>query len=109
MEEAARDAMRLSPADNVATALRAIAAGEEVRLGGRDRVPARDAIPLCHKIALRPIGAGEPVLKYGHPIGVATETVEIGRHVHVHNMRSDRAGAASPGRPAPSPEVCRHG
>lgn len=108
-EEMDRDAMRLSPADNVATVLRAIAAGEEVRLGGGDRLWARDAVPLCHKIALRPIGAGEVVLKYGHPIGIATGPVEIGQHVHVHNMRSARAGAPSGEHLAPSPEIRQHG
>lgn len=86
-----RDAMRLSPLDNVATALRAIEPGDEVRLGGGEAVAARDAIPLCHKVALRPIAAGEAVVKYGHPIGAATGPIEPGRHVHVHNMRSARA------------------
>lgn len=86
--------MRLSPGDNVATALRAIAAGEEVRLAGGETVVALDAVPLCHKVALRPIAPGEPVLKYGHAIGDATAAIEPGRHVHVHNMRSARAGAA---------------
>lgn len=89
--EADRDAMRLSPLDNVATVLRAVAPGEAVRLGGGEAVPAADAIPLCHKLALRPIRAGEAVVKYGHPIGIATAAIEPGRHVHVHNMRSARA------------------
>ena len=92
--ETERDAMRLSPLDNVATVLRAVAAGEEVRVGDGEAVLARDAIPLCHKIALRGIAAGEAVVKYGHPIGDATAAVEPGRHVHVHNMRSARAASA---------------
>lgn len=101
--EADRDAMRLSPLDNVATVLRAVAPGEAVRLGGGEAVPAQDAIPLCHKLALRPIRAGEAVVKYGHPIGVATAAIEPGRHVHVHNMRSARAAPprAAPQRAAP--------
>ncbi len=91
--EADRDAMRLSPQDNVATVLRTVAPGESLRLGGGEAVAALDAIPLCHKLALRPIAAGEPVLKYGHPIGTATAAIAPGRHVHVHNMRSARAAA----------------
>lgn len=89
-----RDAIRLSPSDNVATVLRPVSAGETVRIGaGGAALTARDAIPLCHKIALAPIAPGEAVLKYGHPIGRATERIEAGRHVHVHNLRSARAAA----------------
>ena len=29
------------------------------------------------------------MLKYGAPIGVATEGIAPGSHVHVHNMKSD--------------------
>jgi altronate dehydratase len=32
------------------------------------------AIPLGHKFALRDIEAGEPVIKYGEVIGLATQT-----------------------------------
>lgn len=95
--EADRDAMRLSPLDNVATTLRAVAEGEDVRFDGGGRATALDPIPLCHKIALRPIAAGEAVLKYGHPIGIATAPIAAGRHVHVHNMRSARASAPESG------------
>lgn len=45
-------------------------------------------IPMAHKIARRPIAAGETVLKYGMPIGVATTAIAAGEHVHVHNIRS---------------------
>ncbi len=45
-------------------------------------------IPMAHKIARCPIAAGETVLKYGMPIGVATMPIAAGDHVHVHNIRS---------------------
>ena len=44
---------------------------------------------FAHKLAARPIAAGETVLKYNFPIGVATADIPAGAHVHVHNMRSD--------------------
>ncbi|QDA36569.1 altronate dehydratase (plasmid) [Paracoccus liaowanqingii] len=47
---------------------------------------AAEAIPAGHKIALRPIAAGEPVLKYGQVIGTATQAIAAGEHVHVHNL-----------------------
>ncbi len=97
MDAMERDAIRLSPLDNVATVLRPVAAGENLRLGdpSAGEVTARDAVPLCHKIALAPIAPGEAVLKYGHPIGEASEPIAVGRHVHVHNMRSARAKAGA--------------
>jgi len=88
------DAISLSPADNVATALRAVEAGERlrVRCGGEiATVVALEPIPLCHKVSLGPIGAETPVVKYGHPIGAAAAPIPAGAHVHVHNMRSARA------------------
>jgi len=51
---------------------------------------ARADIPLGHKIALRPIGEGEQVIKYNVPIGKATREILPGDHVHTHNLRSAR-------------------
>ncbi|UFN48455.1 UxaA family hydrolase [Roseomonas sp. OT10] len=92
------DAIRLEAADNVATVLRPVAAGESIRVAcGADvrLLPAIDAIPMCHKISLLPIAQGQAVVKYGQAIGLASAPVEAGRHVHVHNLRSARAGGAS--------------
>lgn len=47
-------------------------------------------IPYGHKIALRPIKKGETILKYGLSLGKATEDIEVGDHVHVHNIESNR-------------------
>lgn len=88
------DAICLSDADNVATVLRPVAAGEAVRVGcnGQTReLRAQEAIAFCHKVSLVPIGAGAAVVKYGHVIGSTIAAVGQGRHVHVHNMRSNRA------------------
>ena len=49
--------------------------------------PAR-RIPLGHKIALRPIAAGEKIVRFGVPVGIATADIAPGRLVHVHNVRS---------------------
>jgi altronate dehydratase len=80
--------IRLSDQDNVAVAARNIGAGTALEVGGL-RVVAADPIPFAHKIALRGIAAGEQVIKYGVPIGRASVAIEAGRHVHVHNVRSD--------------------
>ena len=45
-----------------------------------------------HKYALFPIKKGENVIKYGSPIGHATEDIEVGEHVHTHNLKTNLRG-----------------
>ncbi len=80
--------LRLAAEDNVAVAIKNIAAGTELEVDGL-RLVARDPIPFGHKLALRPVRPGEKLIKFGVPIGSATRATEPGGHVHVHNIRSD--------------------
>jgi len=80
--------IRLSEDDNVGVATSTLAPGDMLVVGALELV-ARDPIPFAHKVALRPIAAGERVIKFGVPIGRATAAIEAGRHVHVHNIKSD--------------------
>ena len=45
-----------------------------------------------HKYAVRDIEKGEKVIKYGFPIGTATEEIKTGEHVHSHNLQTDLSG-----------------
>ncbi len=45
-----------------------------------------------HKYALCKICKGEDVIKYGFPIGVATCDIEVGEHVHTHNLKTKLSG-----------------
>ena len=83
--------IRITERDNVAVALHAAAKGETLKAGDAV-VTAREDIPQGHKIALVPLAAGEAVVKYGFPIGHATEPVEAGSWVHTHNMRTNLSG-----------------
>jgi altronate hydrolase len=77
-------ALKLDDADDVAIARDAIASGTALaEFGG---LVARADIPAAHKIALRPIAAGEAVRRYGQVIGFATDAIAPGDHVHTHNM-----------------------
>ena len=80
--------IRLAEQDNVAVAIRNLAKGTEVEVEGV-ALTTRDPIPFAHKVAIRAIDAGGQVLKCGVPIGRAKVAIEPGRHVHVHNIRSD--------------------
>lgn len=87
-----RDALLLTPSDDVATALRPLGKGQQVHVEGLTQtLLIRQNIPLCHKVACRNIATGESVRKYGEVIGVATATIQAGTHVHVHNLKSRRS------------------
>jgi altronate dehydratase small subunit len=82
-------ALVISARDNVATALEPLDAGRAVCVGDLTIV-VTESIPRGHKIALRAIRAGEPVVKYGSPIGTASMDIPPGVHVHTHNVASAR-------------------
>ncbi len=86
-------AIIIHPSDNVATAMRDLAAGSRLALDVAGRpveVMLREDIPAGHKLSLRPIRRGETVRKYGEAIGTASRAVAAGSHVHVHNVKSSR-------------------
>ena len=82
---AENSAIHLHASDNVAVARVQLAPNTRLRIDGVD-VTVKDAVPAGHKIALRPIEAGEIVLRYGQNIGRAKERIEPGQHIHVHNL-----------------------
>lgn len=88
-----RHALAIKSEDNVATAIRDIAAGEVAHVGvddGAVTIAVSQAIGAGHKLALRKIAKGEDILKYGTVIGRATQDIAPGDHVHVHNVESTR-------------------
>lgn len=88
-ESQRRVVQRMHPSDNVATALRELQPGMLVPVDGVETA-VKSVIPFGHKVALRAIGAGSPVLKYGEAIGVASANIAPGEHVHTHNVESQR-------------------
>ncbi len=82
---------RISPLDNVAVALENLKTGETVG-SGKDRFPVLEPVQAGHKIALRDIGKGEAVLKYGFPIGTASSRIPRGAWVHTQNVKTRLSG-----------------
>jgi (2R)-sulfolactate sulfo-lyase subunit alpha len=83
------------PGDDVGVAVVDLAAGSEagaVTLEGQHvgTVNVLDAVPLGHKIAIRDLPEGKPVIEYGRAIGGATQKIPCGAHVHTHNLRTLR-------------------
>lgn len=86
-------ALILSEKDNVAVLLEDVKEGEEIEAKMDEfskKVVSKRSIPFGHKVALRTIGKGQPVIKYGEVIGVAIKEISEGSHVHVHNVASTR-------------------
>ncbi|QDC08674.1 altronate dehydratase [Oceanicola sp. D3] len=69
--------VRLSPDDNVVTAISPLEVGTE---------GATQLIPRGHKMAVEDIAKGAPVRKYAQVIGYAAEEIPAGAHVHSHNL-----------------------
>ena len=88
-------ALRLTAQDNVATVLDDVAASEEVVVADAagetvQTLPARTDIPRGHKIALTQLHPGMNAVKYGASLGLVTQEIPAGAHVHTHNLASAR-------------------
>jgi altronate hydrolase len=96
------DAVRIHPDDNVAVAIRPLSSGEQVMVGDA-QIALREDIPAGHKFALDRLDVGEPIVKYGFPIGAMTAPVSAGHWVHSHNLHTQLEGMSeyvySPGVP----------
>ncbi|WP_070001041.1 UxaA family hydrolase [Cellulosilyticum sp. I15G10I2] len=65
------DFIKINPEDNVMVALKET-----------------NGIPAGHKRAITDIKKGEPIIKYGNPIGYATEDIKADEWVHTHNLKT---------------------
>ncbi len=68
--------IKIHPEDNVAVALGDVVSGEKT-------------IQYGHKRALTDIPEGGKIIKYGFPIGSATQNIAEGDWVHTHNMKTN--------------------
>ncbi|CAI1004015.1 D-galactarate dehydratase [Serratia entomophila] len=80
--------VKIHSQDNVAVALRDLAADEALTLGGL-RFRLAQPLERGHKFALRPIAAGEDIIKYGLPIGHALAAIAPGEHIHSQNAKTN--------------------
>ena len=78
----------LAPGDNVAIAKSDIPAGTALQVMGL-RVVLKEKVLTGHKFAFKRVAKGEKVVKYGAPIGVATQDIVPGDPMHLHNIASD--------------------
>jgi len=73
--------VQLHPTDNVAIARQPIAANTAL-----DLLTTTSDIPAGHKVALIAFAPGDRILKFGQIIGLASQPIAPGDHIHSHNM-----------------------
>ena len=76
-------AIIINEKDNVAVALCDLKKGDSF-----GNITLKTDVPEKHKLALKNITSGEKVIKYGFPIGIATEDIKLGEHIHTHNLKT---------------------
>jgi len=87
-EAGASPLILLHEADNVLVCRAHVARGQVLVIDG-EPVRAPGDVDIGHKLARRPLRAGDKIIKYGAPIGSARGPIAKGEHVHLHNMASD--------------------
>ena len=92
-ESEAKKAIIMAVADSVAIALDDLIAGDRVRIRSLlqeivGELEVSDSVPYGHKLSVKPIAKGSEVIKSGEVIGVASQAIDRGEHVHIHNIVS---------------------
>ena len=93
IEREAKKAIIMAVADSVAIALDDIIPGDRVRIRSLlqevvGELEVSDSVPYGHKLSVKPIAKGDEVIKNGEVIGIASQSISKGEHVHIHNIVS---------------------
>lgn len=80
---------RINARDNVATMLDDGHGAVDVLGEAPGVIQALEEIQAGHKVALADLQSGDPVIKFGVPIGRATRAIRAGQWVHLHNCASN--------------------
>lgn len=85
-----RRSLLIHPADGVVCVLEDAEKGDTVQLPSGEEITLLEDVEFAHKICIRDLKAGEPVIKYGEEIGYMLVDVNQGTWIHNHNMGCDR-------------------
>jgi altronate hydrolase len=77
--------IKIHSKDNVVIALEDYQKGDQLQIEDLS-VYLKEDVARGHKIAIYRIEKDDNIIKYGFPIGHASQTIEAGQHVHVHNV-----------------------
>lgn len=83
-----KEVIQLHQLDNVAIALAPLSKGTTYAFDGQTLTPQQD-VEKGHKVALTDIAEGQNVIKYGAPIGYASQAIKAGEWVHTDNVKTN--------------------
>jgi altronate hydrolase len=83
--------IKIHPSDNIVVALADLNENDIITVDGADIV-LKQLVKRGHKIAIKNIAVDENVIKYGYPIGHATQEIKLGEHVHTYNIKTNLKG-----------------
>ncbi len=79
--------IKVNELDNVAVALTDLCTDDKITLDNCNFM-LKEKISTGHKFTINSIKKGEEIIKYGYCIGVATQDINQGMHVHTHNIKT---------------------
>ncbi len=80
--------IQLHHTDTVVVALKELPQNTRLLVNGQE-IHTRQTIPPGHKLAIVSMPVNQSVVKFGWPIGLTTQPVQMGDHVHSHNLKCD--------------------
>ncbi|WP_375753693.1 UxaA family hydrolase [Vibrio sp. HN007] len=83
--------IKINDLDNVVVGLESLKEGEQLHLGNTI-ITLKEDISRGGKIAIKDIAINDDIIKYGSPIGHATETISKGTWLHTHNIKTNLSG-----------------
>ena len=83
--------LKINAADSVVVCLQAKKKGEMIDVDSRQIVINQNT-PAGHKILIKDTAKGEDIIKYGYPIGHASEALKAGDWVNENNLKTNLSG-----------------
>ena len=83
--------LKINPADSVVVCLQAKKKGEIIDIDGKSIILNQDT-PAGHKVLISDVCEGENIIKYGYPIGHASQDLKAGDWVNENNLKTNLSG-----------------
>lgn len=83
--------IKINPVDSVVVCLRPFKQGETINVNGK-KIQVLQNTPAGHKVLINDAAKGENIIKYGYPIGHATEALKAGQWVNENNLKTNLSG-----------------
>lgn len=85
-----RKSLMINPKDSVVMVLEDSMKGDTVTVPGAGEIVLLENVEFAHKVLIKELKKGEPVIKYGEEIGYMLTDACPGTWIHNHNMGCDR-------------------